>query len=58
VNPTVAVLLGWMIYHESFGVREAIAMGVIFVGVAMVKRASTKFARTMEPIADNFASGE
>jgi drug/metabolite transporter (DMT)-like permease len=40
VNPTVAVLLGWLVFHESFGVREAIAMGVIFVGVAMVKRAS------------------
>jgi len=40
VNPTVAVLLGRAIFHEAFGVREAIAMGVIFVGVAMVKRAS------------------
>jgi drug/metabolite transporter (DMT)-like permease len=58
VNPTVAVVLGWMIYNESFGVREAIAMGVIFVGVAMVKRASMKAIGTTEPDAGNFASGE
>jgi drug/metabolite transporter (DMT)-like permease len=59
VNPTVAVLLGWLIYHESFGIREAIAMAIIFVGVAMVKRASMKLARTTEPVAaDNIASGE
>jgi len=40
VNPIVAVLLGWMLYNETFGVREAIAMVIIFAGVAMVKRAS------------------
>jgi drug/metabolite transporter (DMT)-like permease len=40
VNPTVAVLLGWVIFHEAFGIREAIAMAIIFLGVAMVKRAS------------------
>jgi drug/metabolite transporter (DMT)-like permease len=40
VNPIVAVLLGWMVYHEQFGTREAIAMAIIFVGVALVKRAS------------------
>jgi drug/metabolite transporter (DMT)-like permease len=40
VNPMVAVLLGWLVYRESFGVREAIAMVVIFGGVALVKRAS------------------
>lgn len=58
VNPIVAVLLGWLMFHESFGVREAIAMAIIFVGVAMVKRASMKVARAAEPGADNFASGE
>jgi drug/metabolite transporter (DMT)-like permease len=42
VNPIVAVLLGWLIYSEPFGAREAIAMAVIFIGVAMVKRASSK----------------
>jgi drug/metabolite transporter (DMT)-like permease len=40
VNPVVAVILGWMIYSEPFGLREAAAMVVIFAGVALVKRAS------------------
>jgi drug/metabolite transporter (DMT)-like permease len=44
VNPMVAVLLGWLVYHEPFGTREAIAMLIIFAGVAMVKRASTSIA--------------
>ena len=45
VNPTVAVLLGWLVFHEALGVREGIAMAIIFVGVAMVKRASAKVVR-------------
>ena len=40
VNPVVAVLLGWMIFGEHFGAREAIAMLIIFAGVAIVKRYS------------------
>jgi drug/metabolite transporter (DMT)-like permease len=40
INPAVAVVLGWLVYHEQFGVREAIAMVLIFIGVAIVKRAS------------------
>ena len=40
VNPVVAVFLGWLIYREPFGLRELAAMGIIFVGVALVKRAS------------------
>jgi drug/metabolite transporter (DMT)-like permease len=40
INPIVAVILGWLVYREPFGVREAIAAAVVFVGVAMVKRAS------------------
>lgn len=40
VNPLVAVLLGWMIYREPFGWRESVAVGVIFVGVWLVKRSS------------------
>jgi len=40
INPTVAVLLGWLVYSEPFGVRELIAMAIIFLGVAVVKRAS------------------
>jgi drug/metabolite transporter (DMT)-like permease len=40
VNPIVAVVLGWLIYNEPFGWREGIAMVIIFLGVALVKRAS------------------
>lgn len=38
VNPVVAVILGWLFYREPFGPREAMAMMVIFAGVALVKR--------------------
>ncbi len=37
VNPIVAVFLGWLFYREPFGVREAMAMAVIFAGVTIVK---------------------
>ena len=40
INPVVAVFLGWWVYREHFGLREAGAMAVIFAGVAMVRRAS------------------
>lgn len=39
INPIVAVWLGWMFYREPFGAREAAAMGIIFLGVGLVKRA-------------------
>ena len=38
VNPVVAVLLGWLLFREPFGLRETIAMLIIFLGVAIVKR--------------------
>jgi drug/metabolite transporter (DMT)-like permease len=38
VNALVAVGLGWLFYREPFGVREGVAMVVIFAGVAVVKR--------------------
>jgi drug/metabolite transporter (DMT)-like permease len=41
INPLVAVLLGVWLYQERFTAREAIAMPVIFVGVALVKRAQS-----------------
>jgi drug/metabolite transporter (DMT)-like permease len=41
VNPVVAVFLGWWFYREPFGGREAVAMVVIFAGVAMVRRAAS-----------------
>jgi drug/metabolite transporter (DMT)-like permease len=37
VNAVVAVTLGWLFYREPFGFREAMAMAVIFTGVAIVK---------------------
>jgi len=40
INPVVAVFLGWWVYRERFGLREAGAMAIIFAGVAMVRRAS------------------
>jgi drug/metabolite transporter (DMT)-like permease len=40
VNPLVAVALGWLFFREPFGVRECMAMVMIFVGVAIVKRQS------------------
>ncbi len=40
VNSVVAVTLGWLFYRESFGLREAAAMVVIFAGVGLVKRYS------------------
>jgi drug/metabolite transporter (DMT)-like permease len=42
VNPVVAMFLGWLVYRERVGVLEMIAMLVIFVGVAMVRRASRR----------------
>ncbi len=37
INAVVAVTLGWLFYREPFGLREAVAMAVIFAGVAVVK---------------------
>ncbi|MGD0499881.1 MAG: EamA family transporter [Bryobacteraceae bacterium] len=37
-NSIVAVFLGWLFYREPFGGCEALAMAVIFAGVALVKR--------------------
>ncbi len=45
VNSVVAVTLGWLFYREPFGVREAVAMAIIFTGVALVKRYSRPLAR-------------
>ncbi|HWB85566.1 MAG TPA: EamA family transporter [Bryobacteraceae bacterium] len=38
VNAMVAVALGWLVYREPFGRREALAMAIIFAGVTVVKR--------------------
>ena len=42
INPLVAVSLGWLFYREPFGWRETVAMVIIFLGVAMVKAASSR----------------
>jgi drug/metabolite transporter (DMT)-like permease len=42
INPIVAVFLGWLIYREPFGFREAVGMLVIFAGVAIVKGQNRK----------------
>lgn len=38
VNPVVAAFLGWLVYREQFGRREALSMAIIFAGVAVVKQ--------------------
>lgn len=45
VNPVVAVVLGWLFYREAFGLREGLAMAIIFGGVAIVKRYSPAHGR-------------
>jgi drug/metabolite transporter (DMT)-like permease len=42
VNAVVAVGLGWVFYRERFGLKEAIAMTIIFASVGVVKRYSLK----------------
>lgn len=37
VNPIVAVCLGWLFFREYFGMEQAVAMLIIFVGIAVVK---------------------
>lgn len=37
VNPVVAVILGYVFFREPFGMRQLLAMALIFVGVALVK---------------------
>ncbi len=48
VNPVVAAILGWIFFREAFGVRQAMGMGVIFLGVAVVKHFGAT-ARTASP---------
>ncbi|MDQ6665320.1 MAG: EamA family transporter [Acidobacteriota bacterium] len=47
VNAIVAVSLGWLFYREPFGMGEAIAMLVIFTGVAIVKWQGTCISPTI-----------
>jgi len=41
VNPVVAVVLGYLVFGERFGLVEMVGMLIIFVGVALVKRYSS-----------------
>ena len=50
VNPLIAVVLGWAVYNEPFGRREAIAMAIIFAGIAIVKRSSAHSAHSSAAI--------
>jgi drug/metabolite transporter (DMT)-like permease len=57
VNAVVAVWLGWLFYREHFGVREMVAMLIIFAGVAIVKwqsgkASSSEAARAEDVVAD------
>jgi drug/metabolite transporter (DMT)-like permease len=49
INPVVAVFLGWWVYQERFGLREAGAMAIIFAGVAMVRRATSMPVQKFRP---------
>lgn len=50
VNPIVAVWLGWLFFREPFGMREFIAMLVVFSGIALVKWSESKgTAGSIEP---------
>ena len=52
VNSIVAVALGWLVYREPFGALEAVAMVIIFLGVALVKRSARQsFSSTLAPSA-------
>ena len=55
INSIVAVGLGWLFYREPFGWIEAVAMIVIFAGVALVKRNSMRrdqsLSSTLAPMA-------
>ena len=46
VNPVVAIFLGWLFFREPFGVRQFIAMLIIFSGIALVKWSEAKGNRT------------
>jgi drug/metabolite transporter (DMT)-like permease len=37
VNCVVAVWLGWLVYREPFGLKQSVAMLIIFTGVGIVK---------------------
>jgi drug/metabolite transporter (DMT)-like permease len=42
VNPVVAIILGWLFFRELFGMRELVAMLIIFAGIAVVRWSEAK----------------
>jgi len=53
VNPVVALFLGWWFYREHIGIREVIAMLIIFAGVALVRRYARSSARVPVPVSES-----
>lgn len=51
VTPVVALFLGWMFYREPIGIREVVAMLIIFAGVMLVKRYGHQTTVTPQPAA-------
>lgn len=53
VNPVVALFLGWLFYREHVGMREILAMLIIFSGVALVNRYGRRASnvKPAEPVA-------
>ncbi len=51
VNPVVAVVLGWLFFREAFGPSQALAMLVIFAGIAVVKWSESR-PTTSENVGD------
>lgn len=51
INAVVAMFVGWLFFREPFGLREWIAMLVIFAGVAVVKwqNARAERAQSQKP---------
>lgn len=49
VNPVIAVFLGWLFFREHIGPQEVIAMLIIFLGVALVKRFAQRHSRPPSP---------
>lgn len=50
INPIVAVWLGFLFFREPFGGREAIAMLIIFAGIALVRWSESLRTRPMEAL--------
>ncbi len=58
VNPVVAVFLGSLIFREPFGIRELIAMTLIFIGIAVVKFSGTRKQQLVQNENTEVAVGE